>query len=380
VNELVELYFFLAVLYLIECLSWVPRRTFGFFRLAGRWRGYRAFRPNAGWSLAVVVGKPWPPLSPPWLAEPLPCAVDPAGITLTEPPRRLSWDELSPIAASGNRVLHGDALLSRHASRRGAASLAAALEQARTASPKRREAVLRRWLDARFAPETPATRAEQYRKSVRALRVAGNALWLALFGGLGVAVLLHNLLFLLLAAALTLLLWPVSSVLFHRTLGRIDWLPRSCWPERGKRLVALLSPLSAVRAADLLAREIWAEVDPLTVAASLLSPADLRKFARPLLIAVAPRAHDDLAWWRAEVHLRMQRVLATRDITLASLLVPPPRESPRAATYCPACLAQYEAGQKAGTFCPNDGCQEVPLRSFGESGKPESDSEAHDRT
>jgi hypothetical protein len=365
VSELAELFVIFLVLYLFECLAWVPRRTVGFYRWSGRWRARNAFRPNAGWSVAVVVGKPWPPLSPPWLAEPLPFAVDPEGITLTDAePQRLPWDELGPLVANGNRVWSGDDLLSRHACRQSAASLAEALEQVRTAPPKKREGLLQRFLDARFVADVPTTRQHQYRKSVRALRATANALWLALFGGLGVAVLTHNLLFLLLAAALTLLLWPIHSLVFALTLRRLDWLPRSGWPERSKRLVAMLSPLSGVRAADMLAREAWANVDPLTAAAALLSDERLREFGRPLLVAVAPRGSDGLAWWRTEVRRRMERVLATRGITAASLLAPPERNSERAQTYCPACLAQYESGRDAGTPCPNESCQDVPLRAF----------------
>jgi hypothetical protein len=377
VSELAELYVLLVVLYLIECLAWVPRRTVGFFRLAGRWRARTAFRPNAGWSHGVVLGKPWPPLSPPWLAEPLPFAIDPQGITLPAARRpRLDWDDLAPISAQGYRVTSGEQLLSLHASRQGAASLAQALEQARTSSPKRREAELRRFLDARFDASAPEANRRRYGKSVRLLRVVSNLLWVGIFGGLGAAVLAHNLLFLLVAAACCLLLWPLNSVVFFMTVRRLDWLPRAYRPERGKRLVAMLSPLSGVRAADILAREAWADLDPLAAAAALLSASDLPGFARPRLAAVQPRAHDDLAWWRNEIRQRMERSLATRQLDGAVVLAPPARESQQAETYCPACLAQYAAGHKAGDPCPNEGCPDIPLRAFDDAGNRKAESPA----
>jgi hypothetical protein len=364
-SELAELYVLFLVLYLFECLAWVPRRTVGFFALLGRWRGRAAFRPNAGWSVSVVFGKPWPPLSPPWLAEPLPMAIDPSGITLIESDgRRLAWEELGRVSARGHRVECGERLLATLASRVGASALAETLEKARTLQAKKRENHLRKFLDARFDADAPLDRVKAFRSSVRALRVCSNALWLSLFGGLGVAVFTHSTLVLLAAAALSLLLWPVNSVVFFLTLRKLPWLPHEHRPELSKRLVALLSPISGVRGVDMLAREVWANLDPMTVATALLSPGDLPRFARPFLVAMHMRENDDLAWWHAESRQRLERVLARKDVDLEAMLAPPARESERAETYCPSCLAQFEAGRRAGELCPNEGCSDVPLRAF----------------
>jgi hypothetical protein len=365
VSELAELFAVFVVLYLFECLAWVPRRTVGFFALAGRWRARIAFRPNAGWSLAVVLGKPWPPLTPPWLAEPLPFAVDPRGITLTESDgRRLGWDQLAPIVALDSQVGSGEDLSCKLASRRGAAGLAEALEQVRGANPKQRETLLGRLLDARFDVAVADARRKQFAQGVRLLRWFSNALWLAVFGGLGVAVLSQNMLVLLAAAAMTLLLWPINGLLFARVLRRQTWLLRAHWPDLSKRLVAMLSPLSAVRATDVLARELLGDLEPLAVAATLLSPRELSAFARPLLVAVQPRDEDDLGWWRTALRVRIERVLAGRKLLAAELLAAPERESDRVVAYCPACLAQYETAPSNGGNCPNDTCHDIPLRAF----------------
>jgi hypothetical protein len=72
-------------------------------------------------------------------------------------------------------------------------------------------------------------------------------------------------------------LWPINSVVFYFTVRRLatTWLPRAQGPDLSKRLVAMLSPISGVRGVDMLAREVWANLDPMTVAAALLSPQDL---------------------------------------------------------------------------------------------------------
>ena len=49
-SELAELYLLFLVLYLFECLAWVPRRTVGFFAFAGRWRQSTGTAWAGGWS------------------------------------------------------------------------------------------------------------------------------------------------------------------------------------------------------------------------------------------------------------------------------------------------------------------------------------------
>jgi hypothetical protein len=299
----------------------------------------------------------------------LPFAIDPNGITLIESDRRrITWEDLEPVSARGYRVEQGDLLLATAATRKGAAALAETLEKLRTSPAKKREAGLRKFLDARFDLEAPLDRQKEFHKSVRALRVCSNALWFGLFGGLGLAVFTHSMLVLLVAAALSLLLWPLNSVVFHFTARRLarTWLPRAQGPDLAKRLVAMLSPISGVRAVDMLAREVWANLDPMTVAAALLSPQDLATFARPLLVAVQAREGDDLAWWREETRQRMDRLLCKKNVDMAALSSPPRREGDLVETYCPSCLAQYESGRKAGEPCPNETCQDIPLRAFDE--------------
>jgi hypothetical protein len=367
-TDLGELYLVFLVLYLFECLAWVPRRSVGFYTWAGCWRARAAFRPNSGWSLAVVLGKPWPPLAPPWFAEPLPFALDPSGITLIESGgQHLAWNALGPVRARGHRIEADDLSISLSistASHSTAAALAAMLESVRTSPSKRREAELRKFLDRRYDVELPKTRQQQFAKTVRVVRVLSNALWLSLFGGLGVAVLSRNLAHLLLVAALSLVLWPANSVAFALCLRKLGWLPVGAKPDRSKRWVAFLSPISGVRAVDMVAREAWADLEPLAVAAALLLPRDLSTFARPLLVAAEARPDHALAWWHAENRQRIERVLEKKAIHVADLLTQPPRESARVQSYCPACLAQFADTPEHLQYCTSERCVEVPLRRF----------------
>jgi hypothetical protein len=127
-----------------------------------------------------------------------------------------------------------------------------------------------------------------------------------------------------------------------------------------------------VRAADALARETWANLDPVTVAAALLSPPALQDFARPRWAAMQPCQDDELAWWHAEIRQRTEQALERRGVDVAALLAPPPREGKHVATYCPACRSQYEPGRAAGEPCPNDACPRIPLRAFDDDRAPDS--------
>lgn len=364
-TDLAELYLLFLLLYLFECLAWVPRRAVGFFTWAGRWRARPAFRPNDGWSWGVVLGKPWPPLAPPWFAESLPFALDPvAGMTpLESEARTVSWEAMGPVRARGHRIEAAELSLAM-ASGNAAAGLAAMLESMRSLPAKKRESELRRFLDRRYASDLPRDRRRQFARSVRGLRILSNALWLALFGGLGVAVLSRNMLVLLVAAALSLVLWPANAIAFALSLRTLAWLPAGRKPDAAKRWVAFLSPISGARAVDLIAREMWADLEPLAVAAELLSSAELTTFARPLLVGFQARPDDSLAWWRAEHRQRIERLLLAKRIRTDEVLGAPVRESERVRRYCPACHAQFAGADEERRYCPGERCVEVELRAF----------------
>jgi hypothetical protein len=244
------------------------------------------------------------------------------------------------------------------------------LEKVRSLPAPKREAALRMVFDHRYDTAVPVARRQQFARAVRVVRILSNALWLSLFGGLGVAVLSRNMFGLLVAAALTLLLWPANSIALALCLRRLDWLAAGRRPDASKRWVAFLSPISGVRAADLIARETWADVEPLTVAAALLSTKDLATFARPLLVATEPRSDDALAWWRAENRTRIERILDGKSLRVVDLLAEPARESTHAQRYCPACLAQFSDTSEDLKYCSGERCVEVPLRRFSTEKNP----------
>lgn len=374
-TELLELYALFAALYLLDCVVWVPRGTIGLLpTLRGR-RVRPAYRPNPTWSVGAVFGSPWPPLTPPLIAELLPFVLTPAAVRLHAGGSvEIPWDALVAEAHGPRVEVRGPsaeaALSVSLATRRGALTLAESLTRIAATPAQGRAREIERLLAARFDDDDAATRWRDLQKSTRALRVAGSLLWLTLFVGLALVSLVQTASFLIALGAVVLVLWVTTSVTFVRTLRRQTWLPREAWPDLSKRVTAILSPLSAMRGTDLLARELLADVDPVAAAAGLAPPEALVALARVRLAALhfsTPEAKaSDPAWWRDREREQIEALLRRRKQDPLTLLLPPPPEGPSMKVYCPICLTQYEGGNadEADRHCTGEECQGILLRSL----------------
>ena len=368
-SELAELYAILLVLYAFECCAWVPRRAVGVMAMTGRWWLRQAWRPNPSWSISLVLGTPWPPLTPPLITEPLPFALGPDGITLWESGGAfVPWDQAGPFRAKGVRLEGAGEGLVTMATRRGAAVLAAALESLRQLPAKRRPAAVERLLDSRFDAAQAGERLRQFQHDVRSLRVCANLLWVSVFVGLAAVVAVRAAVLLLPLAVLVFGFSVLSAVILSRTLRRLTWLQGALAPDRSKRLVAFLSPISGVRATDLIARELLGDLEPLAVAAALVAPGALAAFARPSLAALrlqqrapAPGGESDQVWWREQIGKRIERILREKGLDPQTLLSPPARESNQIEAFCPSCLAQY-GSTRGSDLCPS--CESIPLQPY----------------
>ena len=382
-NELAELYAVFALIYLFECGEIVPRRALGLVAWLGGWRARRTFAPNSGWRRGLVFGEPWPPLAPVLVCEPVPLIVGPDGIGIgggvgiggDGEARFIPWAEAREVEADGPRLsINGDAVVLL-ATRRGARALAQAFAGLARLSHDKRPARLARWLDDRFDAAATRARLPVMLRETRALRIAANVLWTGLFVGLP-ALLWIRLAYLLWLpiAAVTVVAWIVASVLFMRALRRSSWLDRALRPDLAKRITAVASPLATIRAADHIGRELCGDLDPLAVAAALLSPAGLRRLGRTLLCDLRFRdpedvpagSEDDARWMRAETLARVERTLRACDVDPQALLAPPARDAGMAA-WCPACLAQYREASEPRATCANVPCRGIALCAFADA-------------
>ena len=147
---------------------------------------------------------------------------------------------------------------------------------------------------------------------------------------------------------------------------------RSLYPgevgERVKRtLIIGVTPLSAIRAGDVLSRHALANDHPLAVSAVLQDDTTHRRLAaqvyadllHPTQVDTEPDAHEVEAWLRDRIFEATQRCLATAGIEPADLALPPQPEHISSQTYCPRCQTQCEQAEGDCPLCPG-----VPLVAF----------------
>ncbi|HEY0711292.1 MAG TPA: hypothetical protein VGF45_01365 [Polyangia bacterium] len=368
-SELLELFAIFAVIYLLDCGVVVPRRTFGLVRFVGQWRLQRAFSPNAAWSQGALFGNPLPPLSPPLIVEPLPVVLGPEGVSIDAVEQSeafVEWAELGQISVSGTRLELAGRGVVTFASRRAAVTVAEAITRLATMSPPARIKFLERLVATRFDHQVVSDRIKQFARETRLLAVLANLLWIALFGTLLALVRFPVAAVLLAGVLVVLIAWMAVPVVTERVLRKSAWLRRDWWPRRSQRVLAALTPMGAIRSRDLLARELFGDLDPLAVCTQLLPTETLATAARTRLIALNFRtrveegpASINRSWWKEQALDHMNRLLRSRGIEAASLIAAPPRESAAAVAYCPSCRAQFSEPPARG--CTDPGCAGIVL-------------------
>lgn len=353
----------LAVVYLVECATWVPRDAVPFRQgLFGRWK----HAPPSEWGghdrNAFVFAGPLPPLPPLILCRPWPIAIGEDGISPLPPAeaRLLPWDSLREVRIDGKTLLVEGARVAVFLSAEAAHEVGVLLERLAALPPKQRAeelcAAVRRSLDV----EAARARHKEYRSAAGVLAVSANLLVVVLFG---VVPATFHLPFLALRWYLVLVwalgVWALVILDFARAM-------KALYPERKRRkqiVIMAVSPLAALRARDAVARDALASFHPLAAARALLDAPRFEAFARNALAEARfpvpkPRSPAEESW-RALVVEEMERFLRHEKVDPEALLAPPPREGPECLSYCERCRSQYTV--REGTC---HACGDRPLTPY----------------
>jgi hypothetical protein len=240
-----------------------------------------------------------------------------------------------------------------------------------------RERRLKRWLDARFDDAAIEARLPVMERETRLARIAANVLWAAVFLGLPVLLWTPLAKMFLTVGAVAAAGWIASAVLFEIALRRSRGLDRALRPDWAKRIAAIGSPISTIRACDHFARELAGDLDPLAVAAPLVSAAELGVVGRARLVDLKYRPEEappaggeaDLAWWKREILSRVGRTLRAHDVDPDELLAEPAPDGTDVIGWCPICRQQYRgAGEEAPRMCANPACDGAALLAFDQPG------------
>ncbi len=181
----------------------------------------------------------------------------------------------------------------------------------------------------RMALAEVAPRLATYGAQTLALRLCESVLWLATFVGGAALVWLDAIpsepILGLIAAS-----WVATAVAGVMVQRRLAKPLRAEWKDV---IVALLSPLSALRLHDVLGKKVVADLDELALIGALARPVDRVVPFRVALARATHLGHGDAA---AVAALAVEAGL---DPTALSTM--PERESLDALAYCPVCHAQF---------------------------------------
>lgn len=339
-----------AALYFIECLRWLPPRSYLLIGSGVSWAGRSAFQ-----AVELRGGCPGllgllPPLQTHLVTLPWQWIPAEAGLELhvdARPPIVVPWQDIRPFI--DGYVLHlGRTFRVRCLSDRHAGEALAQVERWLPLTQAEREADFLRHAAQTLKTDPLLAAAQTVSPRTRPLRFLGSIVFLwtflvmaALYRWLGDG-------FVILGAAAGLFLFQfIQAVLFYRSA---TGLPYRFW----KSLAAAVLPQHAMRAADPLADTTKHSPFHPLAARKLLGEEAWRKLA--------------LSFWKqaryqpsATAALQIQALASffeTQDIVAADLETAPERQGD-SVTYCPRCQVQFQAG---ATVCKD--CGGVELRPF----------------
>jgi len=381
-NDVQLLFLILAVVYLLQCIGWAPLES-EVLRIG--WR-FRAKVLNGGLRMRfgrhkLFLLNPLSPLSGAIVCEWFPSvrSGDERSSAESNPPQSggipgrqtisLNSLEKQPIHAMGKEVRSAGVVLFIAHSQAYANFVAGVLDRVRKRSPKERDRAFELEFERMFDTQKGALRLEEYKACTAFLRIACALLFAFLFLIVPVLVRLRGLEH----------IWPVLLAYLIWSLACIGWsfrrAHRALYPEQKEGrwqqvLVLVLSPYSAIRANDMLLRDLFSAFHPLSVASLFLSKQESRVQAERSLRQSFYGGDKDATSSDPAMRRALESFLAKTGTPREELLRPPHRKSENCRTYCPLCMAQFVLVEGE---CPD--CEAVLLKVF----PPESASARPDR-
>jgi hypothetical protein len=348
-TELESLFLVVLLIYLYQCIYWVPPGA-AVFALDFRGRGKRRLH-GFRWDALKTEGFlawPLPPLTPLTVAAWPAFEVNPEAMSFRDANGEWvtsGWDQLvltaseSKLRANGGLIFQG---------REGQVlELSELLKRLQRADKRTRARMIESWLGNAMRASAASRRIQIFAGRSRLLRFLANVQLVFLFvvvplmfGRMGPEILWRLALFLLgMQVLITLEFWTVHKKLFGRP---VDARLKSA-------VTILLSPMAAIRACDVLARDLFAGWHPLAASSAVLPAEEFTRFAGEQLRQWRFDDHHD-SWYQETVGRLMDRAIRQAGARPETLLLPAKRESGCVA-YCPRCLAQYLKTPEACTDC-----------------------------
>jgi len=373
VTDLELLFLVLGIVYIWECACWLKRGAVGFRTwLGSRWKVMHPGRLLGNQKGGMILAHPLPPLGILLTSNPWPLSLSPEAVLayvpgtdpaswVSQPAGFVLFDQIQSVQASGKNVrVNGQALL-QAASLTLASHIAHALQTLRQTAARQRARAIEKLIEDTFDTQAVRERWEEFRTETASLRFAANVLFAYLFLA-APALIWHAGLSFTWKWLLVALLVCTSNIafLFHRAHKRL--YPQAQDERFTNCLIVLLSPASAIRAVDLLARPLLERFHPLATARVLCNETAFiglaRGFLRELCYPALPLCpRPDPAARAAESYARelalgsLKNFLRRNSLEPDELLRPPAPQDPTCHSFCPRCGAQFTAAAGSCQDC-----------------------------
>lgn len=364
----------LVLVYLSDCLIWVKRESVAFVL---SWGGRLRLTVPPSWLGNAKGGllflNPAPPAGRIFTSHLVPISISPSGIcaynlqTLPTEARSpaqtgqyLSFNQIKKAATDGVYLVVNGEKFAKCATSPQAKMLSGIIRELSKTATSKRERVVRAWLERQFALDQASSRLEEGKATVGAIQELSVILFLFLYVFAPVLMSVFGVLPLIIPVGVVMVILAVlTGVMFYRAHKQLFPSEGS---ERYEHLVKMiLCPPVAIRAADLLTRNLLADYSPV-VLASVLAGAGEQQFVRafvfdlqhPLKHEVVDETAEQTMRWSVDAQLE----LCLRFLKSEDLLAPSQREE-GSISYCPRCRCQYVVSE---TDCPD--CPGVELVAF----------------
>jgi hypothetical protein len=310
-----------------------------------------------------IMGNPLPPLGSLVIGHQLPVSLSTQGVLAFvspsvnpgwRPPQSgiwKRWDEVQSIKAGGKKLLINGQEFLKTTSAEMALHLAEQLEAIRKSNPSRREEVLRRVYYEHLNIKAVENRWKDFQTQAASLRVQANMMFIYLFVAAPLMIHWFGLERTWLALLLGILVFTVPASLMFRRIHK-NFYPKAEDDRFTHFILVLLSPVTAMRAGDLLSRPLLERFHPLAVAKVFCSEEHFREFARatlnenrhpglPLCPTSDPAAVQTEQQARSLLVDSMEKLLKQSGISPEQLVQVPPPGDENCHAYCPRCFAQF---------------------------------------
>ena len=361
----------LVLLYLAECLIWVKKQSVVFVAAWGP--GWRVATPilwlgNANGAMLIL--NPLPPSGRVFQSHLVPISISPAGVcafslqTLpsgarpaTQTGEFLPFSDITEVNTDGSVLVIDGRKFAKCATAKQAKELAQFITSAKEAKPTRRESLITSWIAKQFDASAAKGVWTDAEETIGPIRWMCSLFFVFLFVATPVVVNLFGLerLIIPIAAGMVLLAWQIAF-LFYRAHRK--FYPAESQERFENLLKMILCPPVALRAPDVLTKNLLSQFSPVAVASVLAGPGDkvfvrdvVRDLQHPLTHEIADQKAAETIGWMGAQQLNCCLGLVERVDRFKGLPGAVMQEGDSVA-YCPRCAVQFVMDEGECPDCP----------------------------